>query len=171
MKKFVMITAIVLTSFFGCDSLMRNSELPKMTNEELKSFFITNQTDLQEIVDICEEYPTIKRIEKDRVVYYEDLFSDSASKAVNRAQTIVDKLKIFCVECSRSHIVLDNQLMGASFCLYSAGLGVSGEGQSIVFDTKRFRDDLAKENRKKANIPWRTIFPLPEEGWSIVHTK
>jgi len=162
------ITVIILISGFlsGC---LQNSELDKMSNKEIEKYFISHKKELKHLIDICENNSAIKRVEKSESLFYIKNPSTQIIKVAEEAQSIVKQLKIDSMQCSRSDMDLDNKLMGISFVLYSAGLGVSGEGQFISYDTKRFLDSLP--NHKKANIPWRTIFPLPEEGWSIVHTK
>ena len=150
----------------GC---LQNSELDKMSNKEIEKYFAKHKTELKQLVEICEKNSAIQRVEKDESLFYLNNPSVSDTKIVKKAEGIVKQLKIDNMQCSRSHMILDNQLLSVSFCLYSAGLGVSGEAQLIKYRTKKFRKRLAK--KEKVNIPWRTIFPLPEEGWSIIHTK
>ena len=145
-----------------------HSELDKMSNKELEEYFLKHKSELSHIVNICEQYPTIRRIEKDNTSYYDDNISDETKKKVKSIQEIVERLSIDNVQCGRSNMMLNNQLMGASFCLYSSGLGISGEGQSIDFETKKSRDTW--KGKKKVAIPWETVYPLNKEGWSIVHT-
>jgi len=161
------IGCILITGLLsGC---LKNSELDKMSNKEIEKYFIQHKKELKYLVDICEKNSAIKRVEKDKSLFYVKNPSINDKKVAKEAEKLIGQLKIYNMQCSRSQMVLNNKLMGVSFALYSAGLGISGEGQSINYDTKRFLDSLP--NHKKANIPWRTIIPLPEERWSIVHTK
>lgn len=162
------VSILVIGFLQGCNSWTQNSELNKMSNNELEEYFLKYKSELKYLVGICEQYPALKRVEKSKSLYYSKNPSIEVKKTIKRIQSIVAKLKIDNIQCSRSDMVLNNQLLGVFFVLYSSGLGISGEGQLISYDTKRFLDSLP--NHKKANISWRTIFPLSEEGWSIIHT-
>jgi ribosomal protein L7Ae-like RNA K-turn-binding protein len=157
---------LITTLLSGC---LQNSELDKMTNKEIEQYFVKNKKELKHIINICEKHPSIKRVEKDDSQYYLKNISMGTKKAVKDIQKIVIQLKIDNIQCGRNEQILNNELFGVSFWLYSAGLGVSGEGQYINYETKKARKRW--EKKEKNNIPWETIFPLPSEGWSIVQTK
>lgn len=150
----------------GC---LQNSEMDKMTNKEIEQYFLKHKKELKHLVNICKKNPAIQRVEKDKALFYVEKPSKKEQKAAKEAEGIIKQLKIDNMQCERNEMIINNKLMGASFIVYSAGLGVSGEGQYIRYDTKNFLDSLP--NHKKANIPWRTISPLPKEGWTIVYTK
>ena len=161
----VLLSCVLLLWLQGCDDLLRNSELKKMKKEELTEYYTKNKKALLHIVDICQSYPQIKRVEKDVIIYYGD---DNVSKDINLAakdiRENIKKLKIDNVNCIRDGMH-DNVLDSISFGLYSSGIAVSGEAQFIKYETKELR------KYKKVDIPWQTVFPLPDEGWLIVFTK
>lgn len=109
----------------------------------------------------------IEQMKKDSIKYYDShiLKNKKILKEVNR---IVIQLQIDKIDCARSKKFLNNELYGVSFLLYSAGLGVSGEGQLIEYETMRSKEYW--KGKKRVSIPWRTK-NLIEGGWSIVHMK
>ncbi len=164
---FMFVVSILLQR--GCESLMLKSG-DKMTKDEIGQYYQKNKTVLSHIVSTCEKYPQIRRVEKDEIMYYKDSnVSKYASLAAKDIQENIKKIHIDNVQCARNEQIINNDLMAISFWLYSAGLGVSGEGQFIEYETKQYRDEMKK--RKKVDIPWQTAYPLPDEGWSIVFTK
>lgn len=162
----IVVFILIADLLSGC---LQNSELNKMSNKEIEKYFGKHKIKLKYLVEICEKNPAIKRVEKDESLFYEENISVNNKKIVKKAENLIKQLKIDNMQCSRSHMILDNELLDISFWLYSAGLGVSGEGQLIRYRTKKFRNRLAK--KEKVTIPWETVYPLPEEGWSIINTK
>jgi len=151
--------------------LRPNTELDKMTNSEIKEYFYKHKSTLNGVVDVCREYPSIQRIDRDSFKFYKkslSTHSQDRNKVVKEIQKTLKDIKAGVVQCGRLKEILNNELLGVSILLYSAGLGVSGESQSLNYDTKE--DKKLQEKRKRVEIPWETKTPI-EDGWSIVYTK
>lgn len=146
----------------------KNTELDRMTNQEITNYFYKNKKNLKKIIDFCEEYPTLQRVNEFTFKLYEQNISKEVNKAVLDIQKIITSIKVDAVECSRLKKVLNNDLLGVSFWLYSAGLGVSGEGQLLEYETIRNKEYW--KGKKRIDIPWQTKL-LIEDDWSIVYIK
>jgi chaperonin cofactor prefoldin len=173
MKLFFKILSIflVMVSLAIWFILRPNTELDKMTNSEIKEYFYKHKSILNDIVDVCRAYPSIERIDKDSFKFYKEglaTHSQDRNKAVKETQKTLKDIKAGVVQCSRLKEILNNELLGVSILLYSAGLGVSGEAQSLDYDTEE--DRKLQEKRKRVEILWETKTPI-EDGWSIVYMK
>jgi hypothetical protein len=150
-----------------------NSELPKMTNEEIKTYFIKNNKEFKDIVNICDKYPKIGFVDTEDIdilkEYYNEKLPNDTLKKMKQIQNIIKKINIYSLQCASGITNKDNQLAGVSFVLYSFGFTFGGESQSINFETKAFRDLF--NHKKRIKIDNEEIYPLNEEGWSIVYIK
>lgn len=142
----------------------------KMTKDEIGQYYQKNKIVLSHIVSTCEKYPQIRRVEKDEIMYYKDSnVSKDANLAGKDIQENIKKIKVSDVVCFRDGFQSNGNLTSVDFILYSFGISLGGEAQSIEYETKQYRDEMKK--RKKVDISWQTVYPLPDEGWSIVFTK
>lgn len=150
-----------------------NSELSRMTNEEIKTYFIKNNKELKDIVNICDKYPKIGFVDTEDInvlkEYYNEKLSNDTLEKMKQIQNIIKRINIYSLQCASGIANKDNRLAGVSFVLYSSGFAFGGESQSINFETKAFRDLL--KHKKRIKIVNEEIYPLDEEGWSIVYNK
>ena len=169
----IILITIVLALFIGYKLSIPNSELNKMKTEEIETYFKTNKKELKHLVEICDKYSEIGFVDdtnvNELIMYYEENLSTETRSKIKEIQNINKTIKIFSMECERSSMVIDNKLMGVSFVLYSYGLSLGGESQSIGFETKEYLDSL--KNHKKIDIANMKVYPLSEEGWSIIFLK
>jgi len=156
--------AILIFIFF----YSKNTELDKMTNQEIRDYFYKNKKDLDKIIDFCTNYPSLKRVDREEIKFYKKNVSKETKDIAHNIQTIIKSIKIDSIECSRLKEILNNNLLGVSFLLYSSGIGVSGEGQFLEYNTKQSRK--YQKEHKPIDIPWQTEVPI-EDGWVIVNTK
>ncbi len=147
-----------------------NSELNKMTNEEIKTYFIKHNRELKYLVGICDKYPQIKFVDTTDIDilldYYNKKLSNDTREKIKQMQSMIKKLKIYSMSCGSGIGNDDNQLAGVDFTLYSSGLSLGGEAESISFETKAFRDLF--KHKKRIKVDGIKVYPLNEEGWSIV---
>lgn len=150
-----------------------NSELSRMTKEEIKTYFKNNNKELKYIVNICDKYPKIGFVDTEDIdtlkEYYNEKLPNDTLEKMKQIQDIIKKINIYSLQCASGITNKDNRLTGVSFILHSSGFTFGGESQSIDFETKAFRDLF--KHKKRIKIDNEEIYPLNEEGWSIVYSK
>ena len=169
----ILIVILPITFYIWYKLSTPNSELPKMTKEEIKIYFKKYNKELKHLVSICDNNPEIRFVDTTDIdlltEYYSEKLPESIIEKIKQMQSIIKELKIYSMHCGSGIANNDNQLAGVSFNLYSDGLSLGGEGQSISFETKAFRDLF--KHKKRIKIDWEEVYPLDEEGWSIVFSK
>jgi len=165
----ILITMLFLLSIEGCTSCSQNTELDKMTMDELEVFFENNKPKFKSIVNLCTRYPEIHTVNDISLnillISYESNITKEAKNAIVEIRSLIKDIKLLSIRCGRRTQILKNQLLGVSFSLYSEGLMFGGGyAQSILFESKAYRDF-----RKYKKQPLLTAdYPsLGEDGWFI----
>ena len=156
----------------GCELTNKNSPMDKMNDKEIKQYFIDHKNDLEKIVKICKQNPKIRFMDKtiEGSSFYENTYDISkqtlqTQQELKKAIGIINQIKLDNVHCVYLYEQPDIPIFArVSFTVYSAGLLVGGEGQSIEYETKIFREKYKKYLKEPNYIE----VSLPYEGWFIL---
>ena len=164
----IMVIIAPVFLFRGCG---RNSQMDKMSDQEIRSYFKKHKKDLERIVEICKQNPEIDFMDDsvEGASFYNDNVYDfskqtpKVQRAVKEAIQIIKRDKLFSVHCGHFYHLPDHPFTGVSFVLYSSGLTVAGEGQSIEYDSRWYREVYLRNHKIEQNLSKNKI--LTTDGW------
>lgn len=128
------------------------------TAPEIRQIFADNYKELEALIVTCERNPKLRRI---RLEGETEGFDDNKDhEFITKVRQSMRTIHVIGVSCERAYDLHGAPLMGVSFGVFYAGLGVSGISQRIYYKTEIMR------KRFPQNI--ESQITLDKKGWSIL---
>lgn len=148
--------------FLGLLCLTACTDPPEPSNEEIIQFLDDNISDLEKLIEFCEQNPEVRWLgsEVGQIDIVKLIPENPNAPARNEAWDIIDRLGLRSMACRRDWRTEDNDLVSVGFSIWGIGIAVSGRGKGldyIIVAGPYLHEYLASGE----------LTPLDKEGWYI----